>query len=84
MALAASAAHHVLPVANPEAAEDVLLRRRRGIETCRPPLGGGAGPSAKAGSMMRVLVLVWIFRDADAFTDWDLIPFLNAMNVVGS
>jgi len=34
--------------------------------------------------MMRVLVLVWIFRDSDAFTDWDLIPFLNAMNVVGS
>ena len=34
--------------------------------------------------MMRVLVLVWIFRDADAFTDWDLIPFLDAMNVVGS
>jgi len=33
--------------------------------------------------MMRVLVLVWIFRDADAFTDW-VIPFLNAMNVVGS
>ena len=33
--------------------------------------------------MMRVLVLVWIFRD-DAFTDWDLIPFLNAMNGVGS
>ena len=34
--------------------------------------------------MMRVLVLVWIFRDADAFADWDLVPFLNAMNVVGS
>ena len=31
-----------------------------------------------------VLVLVRIFRDADDFSDWDLIPFLNAMNGVGS